>query len=151
MTFLTVLGVTEILCSFKLVLEGQTGKEIPESSWLEFLEKVSANNFALSDAEDNSSGLLNRGGKADLPLLKTLLAIREKSVEPRFWEVMDFFVLLTYASLAASRNLLQRLLACLNFTLDSEDLSFLVQKEIWDPSRKVNHQSKVIWDGKNIT
>ena len=151
MTFLTVLGVTEILCSFKLVLEGQTGKEIPESSWLEFLEKVSANNFALSDAEDNSSGLLNRGGKADLPLLKTLLAIREKSVEPRFWEVMDFFVLLTYASLAASRNLLQRLLACLNFTLDSEDLSFLVQKEIWDPSRKVNHQSKVIWDRKNIT
>ena len=87
---------------------------------------------------------MNRGGKADLPLLKTLLAIREKSVEPRFWEVMDFFVLLTYASLAASRNLLQRLLAYLNFTLDSEDLSFLVQKEIWDPSRKVNHQSKVI-------
>ena len=138
------MGVIEILCSFKLVIEGKTGKEIPESSKLEFLEKVSANNFALSDAEDNSSGLLNRGGKADLPLLKTLLAIREKSVEPRFWEVMDFFVLLTYASLAASRNLLQRLLACLNFTLDSEDLSFLVQKEIWDPSRKVNHQSKVI-------
>ena len=138
------MGVIEILCSFKLVIEGKTGKEIPESSKLEFLEKVSANNFALSDAGDNTSGLLNRGGKADLPLLKTLLAIREKCVEPRFWEVMDFFVLLTYASLAASRNLLQRLLACLNFTLDSEDLSFLVQKEIWDPSRKVNHQSKVI-------
>ena len=53
MTFLTVLGVTEILCSFKLILEGKTGKEIPESSRLEFLEKFLANNFALSDAEDS--------------------------------------------------------------------------------------------------
>ena len=61
MTFLTILGVTEILCSFKLVLEGKTGKEIPESSRLEFIENLSANNFALSDAEDNTSGLLNRG------------------------------------------------------------------------------------------
>ena len=62
MTFLTILGVTEILCSFKLVLEGKTGKEIPESSRLEFLEKFSASNFALSDAEDNNSGPLNREG-----------------------------------------------------------------------------------------
>ena len=33
---------------------------------------------------------------------------------------MDSFVLLAYKCLAASRNLLQQLLACLNFTLDSE-------------------------------
>ena len=32
MTFLTILGVTEILYSAKLVLEGKPGKEIPESS-----------------------------------------------------------------------------------------------------------------------
>ena len=124
MTFLTIFGVTEILCSFKLVLERKTGKEILESSRLEFLEKFSVNNFALSDAEDNTSGPLNRGGIADLPLLRTLLAIRQKSREPSFWEVMDSFVLLVYASLAASRTLLQQLLACLNFTLDSENLSF---------------------------
>ena len=31
---------------------------------------------------------------------------------------MDSFVLLAYASLAASRTLLQQLLACLNFTLN---------------------------------
>ena len=122
MTFLTLLGVTKILCSFRLVLEGKTGKEIPESSRLEFLEKFSANNFALSDAEDNASGLLNRRGIADLPLLRTLLAICQKSQEPSLWEVMDSFVLLAYAIWAASRILLQRLLACLNFTLDSEDL-----------------------------
>ena len=63
-TFLTILRVTEIR-SFKLVLEEKTGKEIPESSRLEFLEKFSANNFALSDAEENTSGPLNRGGIAD--------------------------------------------------------------------------------------
>ena len=79
MTFLTILGVTEILCSFRLVLEGKTGKEIPESSRLEFLEKFSGNNFALSGAEDNNSRLLNRRGMADLPLLRTLLAIHQKS------------------------------------------------------------------------
>ena len=94
--------VTEILSSFKLVLEGKTGKEIgiSELSRLEFLEKFSANNFALSDAEDNNSGPLNRGGIGDLPLLRTLLAIHQKSGEPSFWEVMDNFVLLAYASLA---------------------------------------------------
>ena len=69
MTFLAILVVTEILCS----------KEIPESSRLEFLERFSANNFALSNAEDNTSGPLNRGGIADLPLLRTLLAIRQNS------------------------------------------------------------------------
>ena len=42
----------EILCSFRLVLEGKIGKEIPESSRLEFLEKFLGNNFALSNAED---------------------------------------------------------------------------------------------------
>ena len=40
------------------------------------------------------------------------------------WEVMDSFVLLAYTSLAASRTLLQRLLACLNFTLESEIFLF---------------------------
>ena len=116
MTFLTILEVTEI-CSFKLVLEEKTGKEIPESSRLEFLEKFSANNVALSDAEDNTSGPLNRGGIADLPLLRTLFGIRQKSREPSFWKVMDSFVLLAYVTLVASRTLLQRLLACLNFAL----------------------------------
>ena len=124
MTFLTILGVTKILCSFKLVLEGNTGKEIPESSRFESLEKFSGNNFALSDAEDNTSGSLNRGGTVDLHFLRTVLAIHQKSREPSFWEVMNSFVLLAYASFAASRTLLQRLLVCLNFALESEHLSF---------------------------
>ena len=60
-------------------MEGKTVKQTPESSRLEFLQKLSANNFALSDGEDNTSGLLNRKGIADLPLLRTLLEIHEKS------------------------------------------------------------------------
>ena len=60
-TFLTVLGVMEIY-SFRKVLEEKTGKEILESSRLEYLENFLSNNFALSDAEDNTFGALNRGG-----------------------------------------------------------------------------------------
>ena len=78
MTFLTILGVREILCSFSLVLERKTGKEILESSRLDFLKKILAKIFALSDAEDNIFGLLNRGDKADLPLLRRPLTICHK-------------------------------------------------------------------------
>ena len=35
---------------------------------------------------------------------------------------MDSFILVAYANLEAWRTFLQRLLACLNITLDSEDL-----------------------------
>ena len=38
---------------------------------------------------------------ADLPLFRTLLAFHQKSREPSYWEVIDSFVLLAYASLAA--------------------------------------------------
>ena len=66
MTFSTKLGVTEILCCFRQVLERKIGKEIPNSWRLEFLEKFLESNSALSDAEDNTSRSLNRGGIADL-------------------------------------------------------------------------------------
>ena len=56
---------------------------------------------------------------AYLPLL---LEIRQKSRDPSFWDLMHSFVLLAYASLAASRFLLEQLLAWLNFNIVSEDL-----------------------------
>ena len=61
MTFLTILGVKQILYSLKIVLEGKVGKGMLKSSRLEFLEKFLANNFILSDAEDNTFEPLNRG------------------------------------------------------------------------------------------
>ena len=84
-TFLTNLGVTDKLCSFRLVLEGKIGQEVPHPSRLEFLEKFLANNFTLSDAEDNHSEVFKRGCITDLSLLKTLLVILQKSLEPSFW------------------------------------------------------------------
>ena len=95
------------------------------------LRKVFSKQFCFIDGEDNTSTPLNRGGIADLPLFRTLLAIRQKSREPSFWEVMDSFVLLAYANLAASTTLLQWLLAWLDFTLEAEDLSFWYKRKKW--------------------
>ena len=83
------------IMQFQISSTRKSGNETHESSRLEFLEKFSAKNFALSNTEDNASGLLNRGGIADLPLLKTVLAIRQKSREKGSEEVMDSFTLLT--------------------------------------------------------
>ena len=99
MTFLTILAVKFLVITARLVLERKTGKEIPKSSRLEFLEKFSGNNFTLSDAEDNTSGSLNRGGIADLLLLRTVLAIHQKAQKPSFLGVMDSFILLAYAGM----------------------------------------------------
>ena len=44
---------------------------------------------------------------------------------------MDSFILLAYESLAASGTLLQWLLDCLNFTLDSEDLLYYYKQRKW--------------------
>ena len=67
MTFLTILGVMKISCSFTLVLQKKIGKAIPKLSRLEFLEKFLANNFALSDADNNTMSL-NRRGKEQIYL-----------------------------------------------------------------------------------
>ena len=47
MKFSTIF-LTEILCSFRLVQEVKTDKEIPESSRLEFLEKLLAKQLNFS-------------------------------------------------------------------------------------------------------
>ena len=73
MTFLTILRGTETLCSYRLVLEGKTGKDIPQPSRLEFSEKFSANNFILSDAEDNTSGPLNREGNSSFNFVENTI------------------------------------------------------------------------------
>ena len=67
---------------FQISSRRETGTKMPESSRLEFLGKFSSKNFALSDAEDSTSGSVNKGGIADLPLLRTLLAIHQKSLDP---------------------------------------------------------------------
>ena len=73
MTFLTISGVTEIFCSFRLVLDEKTSKDVSDSSRLDFSEKFIANNFSLIDAESNTFGPLNRGNIANLRFLRSLL------------------------------------------------------------------------------
>ena len=57
---------------FQISSAGTASKMIPKSSKLEFLENFSAINFALWEAEGNTSVLLIRGNIVDLPLLRTL-------------------------------------------------------------------------------
>ena len=76
-------------------------------------------------------------------MLRTVLVVLygRKSEALRFWKLMDSFVLLAYASLAASITLSQQLLACLNFSLDSEDLSFWYKEsdfyELWQQHKQL--------------
>ena len=49
------------------------------------------NDIALSDAENKTSGPLNKGGIVNLPLVRLLLAIHQKSLEPSFRQVIDSF------------------------------------------------------------
>ena len=77
MIFLTNLGVAGLLYHFRLLLERKGGKEIPTLSRLEFLENFF---FALSDAEDNTSGPLNRRGIVDLHLSRILLPTQKSQV-----------------------------------------------------------------------
>ena len=84
--FLMNLGVVEILCSYRLVLEWKASKEIFKSSRLEFLGKFLVNIFLL-DAEVNTSWVLSRGVIADLFLLRTLLFIFAENTKS--WELRE--------------------------------------------------------------
>ena len=94
MTSLTILEIKEMSCGFRLFLERRASKEIPESSRFEFFEQFLTNKFTLLNAENNTSGPLNRGSIADLPLLRRLLTICQKLRDPSFWKVIQSFVLL---------------------------------------------------------
>ena len=76
--------MTGTSCSFRTVLERKAGKEEIESSRLDFLERFSTNSVGLSDAKGNTSGSINGAGIAHLPLLRALLAVRQKSRMPSF-------------------------------------------------------------------
>ena len=45
MTYLTILGLPEKLCCFKLVVDGKTGKATTKSSRLQFLKRFLASNL----------------------------------------------------------------------------------------------------------
>ena len=115
--FLTIVGVTEILYSFRLVLEGKTGNKIPESSRLEFLEKFLSSSFALSDAEVDSSGPLNRGGIADLTISNL-----PKVPRATFVGSDRFFCFVSICKFISFKNPFANITNLLNFPLNSDNL-----------------------------
>ena len=133
MTSLTILGVTEILCSFRLVLEGKTGKEIPESSILELLEKnLEFKQFCFIRCRRQHLRAVAQSRHSRFTFAENTTGNSRKVLRAMFLGKDQLFCLLAYASLAASRTLLQQLLACLNFTLDSEDLfCWYTQKKLF--------------------
>ena len=107
----------EISCSFRLVLEGKTGRQSDTRAIkIRALRKVFSN-FVSLDTEDNTNGPLNRENYLYLCWENYC---PESHVSAKRWTLL--FYLSAYTSLAASRTLLQRLLAYLNLTLNSEDL-----------------------------
>ena len=74
MTFLTILEVTEILCSFRLVLEGKTG---PEWSRLEFLET-----FCFIRCRRQHLWVVEKRRYSRF-------AFAKNTWEPSFWNMMD--------------------------------------------------------------
>ena len=90
--FLAIWNVTEILCSFRLVLAGKVSKELSESGKLLLSENISAENAALQVALDNTLKLLNRGGIADQPSLRKTIIMCQPSHKPTFMEVIDSYL-----------------------------------------------------------
>ena len=78
----------------QLSVRRKIGKDKPESSGSEFLEKLLGNDCVLLNADENTSGLLNRGCISELILLRTILSLCCKLQEPSFLEVIKSFVLL---------------------------------------------------------
>ena len=107
---------------FQISCRRETGKEIPESSRLEVLERFSANDFALSDAEHHR--VVEKRKYSTFTFVENTNGNLQKLARAKFLGSDGLFCFMAYVSLAASRTFLQQLLACLNFTLDSEDLSF---------------------------
>ena len=59
------------------------------SSRFEFLTKFSTNNLASSNAEDKNLEPSYKGGVADLPFLRSLLAVRQKFLELRLFRFIS--------------------------------------------------------------
>ena len=117
------MGVTEILCSFKWVLGWKTGKY----TWvikIRVLRKVLSKQFCFIRCRTQQLWSMEKRRYSRFIFVENTIDNSPKITTAKFLGRMDSFVLLAYESLATLRTLLQWLLACLNFTLELEDLSF---------------------------
>ena len=115
MTFYTILALKEILCCFSLVLHGKTSKGKTKSSRLEFLENFLANNFALSDTEDNISGSRNRGGM-------NTSSNSPKVLRAKILGSNGLFCCSSICKFDSFKNPFAKIISLSQLSLDSEDL-----------------------------
>ena len=99
MTFLTILGVTEI-CSFRLVLEGKTVKRYQNHQ--DYSSQKRFKQIILLKTEDNTSRLFNRG-VVDLHLLRTKLRIHQRV---KFLKSDEFFCFSSICKFGSFKNIL---------------------------------------------
>ena len=91
--FLTILGVIEI-CSFRLVLERKTGKEIPEPSKIRVISKNFNEQFCFIKCRRQYLWALEKRWYCRYLCWEHFyVAICQKPHKPSFWEVIDSFVL----------------------------------------------------------
>ena len=105
---------------------------MPKSSRLEFFEKFLTNNFALSDAEDNTSDPLNRGGITDLPLLRTLSNL-PKVPRAKFLGSDGVFCFISICKFGSFKNTFATITILSELTLDSEDFDMNRKKDFYGP------------------
>ena len=122
MTFLINLAVLGILCSFTLVLEGKAGKDIPVSSRLE----------KTFDSEEKTSAPLNKEVNSRFTFAKNSFSNSPKVTQVKFRESDRYFWFISVFTFDSLKNyFLQQSLACLNFTLDVEDLFCWYKRKKW--------------------
>ena len=102
------MGVTEILCSFRLVLEGKIGKQTPESSRLQLLDMFSDSRFTFVENTFSDSPKVPRA---------------------QFLGNDGLLCFINICKFGSFKNLLQRLLASL--TLDWKDLFCWYKRKKW--------------------
>ena len=92
--------------------------KIPESSRLEFLEKISANDFHLSDAEDNTSSPLN----SRFSFVENTIGNLPKVQRPKFLGSDGLLCFISICKFGSFKKSFAAITSLSDFTLDSKGL-----------------------------
>ena len=123
MTFLTILGVTEISYRFRLVLEGRTGKEMPESSKIRVLSKVFSKQFCFIRCKRQRLQAVVQRRYSRFTFVENTNSNSPKVPSAKFLGIYELFLFYQHTQIwQLQENPFATLLVCLNFTFDSEDL-----------------------------
>ena len=98
------MGVTENIMQFQISSRRENRQRDNRVIKIKFKEKFSANNFALSDAEDNTSGPLNRGGIADITFVENTISNSSEVMRAKFLGSNGLFCFNSTCKLGSFKN-----------------------------------------------